>query len=105
MKKLSFLFAIAFMTLTATATFAQEIEESVQEEVQQEKVEVAIADLPEAITNAIAADFADYTADKAYKGSKDEQEVYWVKLTGENGTIKVLFNANGEVLEQEDVQL
>ncbi|PID70953.1 MAG: hypothetical protein CR985_02225 [Flavobacteriales bacterium] len=91
--------------MTFTTTFAQE--EKVAEAVEAQEVqmeEVAVADLPEAITAALAADFANYTANKAHKTAKDDKEVYWVELSGENGAVKVLFSAEGEVLEQQDVK-
>lgn len=107
MRKLSFLVAFAVMSLVSTATFAQEVEEAVVEAAaqQQEKVEVQVSELPEAITAAIAADFADYSADKAYKTTKDEQEVYWVVLSKEDAKIKVLFDAAGKVIEQKAAEL
>ncbi|RPD96760.1 hypothetical protein EGM88_10400, partial [Aureibaculum marinum] len=85
-------------------TYAQEVEEVVEvvETTQQDKVEIQVSELPETVTNALAADFADYTADKAYKTMKDEQEVYWVVLSKEDASIKVLFNAEGKVLEQKE---
>ncbi|RPD90379.1 hypothetical protein EGM88_15625, partial [Aureibaculum marinum] len=85
-------------------TYAQEVEEVVEvvETTQQDKVEIQVSELPETVTNALTADFADYTADKAYKTMKDEQEVYWVVLSKEDTSIKVLFNAEGKVLEQKE---
>ncbi|PID69685.1 MAG: hypothetical protein CR989_00360 [Flavobacteriales bacterium] len=93
------------MIFTTNATFAQEEEVIEAVEVQEVQMEeVAVADLPEAITAALAANFADYTANKAYKTAKDDKEVYWVELSGEKGAVKVLFSAEGEVLEQQDVK-
>ncbi len=107
MKKLSFLVAFAVMSLVSTTTFAQEVEETVVEAVaqQEDKVEIQISELPETVTATLAADFADYSADKAYKTMKDEQEVYWVVLSKEDANIKVLFDAEGKVIEQKDSQL
>ncbi len=107
MRKLSFLVAFAVMSLVSTTTFAQEVEETVVEAVaqQEEKVEIEVSELPEAVTAALAADFADYSADKAYKTMKDEQEVYWVVLSKEDANIKVLFDAEGKVVEQKDAEL
>ncbi|MDY7394797.1 hypothetical protein UMM65_06060 [Aureibaculum sp. 2210JD6-5] len=107
MRKLSFLVAFAVMSLVSTATFAQEVEETVVEAVaqQEEKVEIQVSELPEAVTAALAADFADYSADKAYKTTKDEQEVYWVVLSKEDANIKVLFDAEGKVIKQKENEL
>ena len=107
MKKLSFLVAFAVLSLISTATFAQEVEETVVEAAaqQQDKVEIQVSELPEAVTAALAADFADYSADKAFKTMKDEKEVYWVVLSKEDANIKVLFDAAGKVIEQKDAEL
>ncbi|MBJ2173829.1 hypothetical protein JBL43_06235 [Aureibaculum sp. A20] len=110
MRKLSFLAAVAVMSLVSTTTFAQEEEVievvEVVEAAQEESVEIQISELPEAITTTIAADFADYTADKAFKVLKDEKEAYSVILSQEGQTtIKVLFDSEGKVIEQEDAQL
>ncbi len=100
MKKLGLLLAFAVLSLVSTTTFAQEVKEEVQEVVQ-EKVEVQISELPEAVTKTLGEQFAEYAAEKAYKSILDEKEVYYVKLAKGEEYIKVLIDAEGNVIEKE----
>lgn len=65
-----------------------------QQEVQYEKMNVE--DLPETVSNAISEGYADYTLSEAYMGTDGS---YKVKLSKEDETIKVFFNAAGEFLK------
>lgn len=102
MKKLSLLVAFAVMSLVSTTTFAQEIEESIAEEVieQEDKIEIEVGELPEAIMNAISTNFSELTAAKAFKTLKDDNEFYLVVLVKDDAQEEVLFDAEGNVIEQ-----
>ncbi len=97
MKKLSYLIAFAVLSLISTTTFAQE--EEATEIVQQEKVEIQLGDLPEAVTTAIAADFEGYTADKAFKSSQEGQDIYTIQLSKDGEAIEVNYTAEGKVVQ------
>ncbi len=96
MRKLGLLLAFAVLSLVSTTTFAEEVQEVVQE-----KVEVQISELPEAVTKTLGEQFAEYAAEKAYKSILDEKEVYYVKLAKGEEYIKVLIDAEGNVIEKE----
>ena len=102
MKKLSFAVAFAAMSLVSTGAFAQEVEETVEvvEAAQQEAVEIQVSELPEAVTKAIAANFSEHTAERAFTTSKDEKPAYLVVLAKGDAKEEVLFDAEGNVLEQ-----
>ena len=106
MRKLGLILMVAMFAAVSTSAFAQEGKEAVAEQVQQavqDKVEIQVSELPEAVTNAISESYADYTAEKAYKAVKEEKEVYYVKLSSEGKNIKVLFDADGNVLEEHEI--
>jgi ABC-type phosphate transport system substrate-binding protein len=108
MRKLSFLFLFAAFGLASTTTFAQEVKEEVKavvEKVQkQEKVEIKLSELPEAVTKALGEEFAEYTAGKAYKVTKDGTASFYVKLEKDGTVTKVHFNAEGKVLGQKEIE-
>ena len=63
MRKLSFLFLFAALSLISLTTFAQEMKEDVKAratEMIQEKVEIKLSELPEAVTKALGEEFAEY---------------------------------------------
>ena len=103
MKKLSYVIVIAVLSLVGTTAYGQEIEETVEQVEQQEKVEIELSDLPEAVSKAIAADFAEYTADKAFKKLKDDAIVYFVTLAKGEEKIGLYYNAEGKLLEKKDL--
>jgi len=81
--------------------FAQDI---VEETVQQEKNEIQVGELPEAITNTLTSEFSNFTAGKAFKSTLDGQEVYYIQLVKSDATsIEVLFNNAGKIIEQKDL--
>ena len=97
MKKLSFLIAFAVLSLISTTTFAQE--EDSTEVVQQEKVEIQLGDLPEAVATAVTTDFEGYTADKAFKSSQEGQDIYTIQLSKDGEAIEVNYTAEGKVVQ------
>jgi len=104
MRKLSFLFLVAALSLISTATFAQEIKEEVKVVAQEEAVEIKLSELPEAVTKALGEQFAEHTAEKAYKAKKDGKDIFQVKLEKDGSYTMVHFSAEGEVLGQEDIE-
>ncbi len=93
------------LSLVSTTTFAQEVKEDVKavaEEVQ-EKVEIKLSELPEAVTAVLGEEFAEHTAEKAYKVIQDDQEVFHVKLEKDGAYTMVHFDAEGKVLGQEEL--
>ena len=104
MRKLRFLVLFAALGLFTMTTFAQEVkEEATVETVAQEKVEIQLSELPEAVTKALGEQFADSTAEKAYKATQDGQDIYHVKLEKDGAYTLVHFDAEGKVLGQEEV--
>lgn len=97
MKKLSLVFAFAIVALFSTATFAQEVTEEVEETIQQ-RVEVKVSELPEAILKTLKEEFSDYTADKAYKTTENQKEIFYVILIKEKETLTVIIDANGGLI-------
>ncbi len=105
MKKLSFLLLFMALSLVSTTTFAQEVKDDVKaivEEVQ-EKVEIKLSELPEAVTKVLGEEFTEHTAEKAYKVTHDDQETFHVKLEKEGAYTMVHFDAEGKILGQEDI--
>jgi len=107
MRKLSFLFLFAAFSLVTTTTFAQEVKEEVKTvalATAQEKVEIKLSELPEAITKTIGEQFAESTAEKAYKATQDGQDIYHVKLEKDGAYTLVHFDTEGKVLGQEEIE-
>ena len=106
MRKLSFLFLVAALSLVSTTAFTQEVQKEVKavvKEVVQEKVEIKLSELPEAVTKVLGEQFADATAEKAYKETQDGQDIYHVKLEKDGAYTMVHFDAEGKVLGQEEI--
>ena len=105
MKKLSYLIAVAVLSLVSTTSFAQDVAEvtdvavEVVESVEQEKVEIQLSELPEAVATAIGADFEGYTAEKAFKSSVDGQDIFTIQLSKDGEAIEVNYNAEGKVVQ------
>ncbi len=107
MKKLGFLFLVAAFSLVSITTFAQEMKEEVKavvEQVAQEKVEIKLSELPEAVTKALGEQFAEHTAEKAYKAQKDGADIYMVKLEKDGAYTMAHFDAEGKLLGQEEIE-
>ncbi len=60
--------------------------------------------MPEAVTKALGEQFAESTAEKAYKVSKEGEDIYHVKLEKDGAYSMVHFSAEGKVLGQEEVE-
>jgi hypothetical protein len=107
MRKLSFLFLFAALSLFTTTTFAQEINEDVKNaaaEAVQEKVEIKISELPKAVTKTLSQQFAEFTAEKAYKATQDDQEVFYVKLSKDGANSMILFDTEGKILAKKEIE-
>jgi len=107
MKKLSFLFLVTALSLVSITAFAQEVQQEVKaitEVVVQEKVEIKLSELPEAVTKALGEQFAESTAEKAYKATQDGQDIYHVKLEKDGTYTMVHFDTDGKVLGQEEIE-
>jgi len=100
MRKLSVLLTFAVLSLLSTTIVAQETTKEV-EEVTQDKVEVQISELPEAVAKVLEKQFLGYVIDKAYKTVQNGKEVYYVKLLNGEEYIKVLIDAEGNIIEKE----
>ena len=95
MKKLKFLLVVLVMSLMSTISFAQV--EEVKTEVQ-EKAEVKVSDLPEAVTKTLADAFAGYEATKAFSSTLNGKVVYYISLTAEEKSTEVIVDAEGNVV-------
>ena len=107
MRKLSFLFLVAALSLVSTTAFAQEVQKEVKavvKEVAQEKVEIKLSELPEAVTDVLGDEFAEFTAEKAYKAQKNNADVFYIKLKKDGKYTKVLIDATGKVLEKKELK-
>lgn len=109
MKKLSYLFVFGALSLISTTTYAQEVKQKVKTEVkemlQEEKAEVKLSELPEAVTDVLGDEFAGYIAKKAYKTKKEDKEVFYIKLEKDGKYIKVLMDAGGKVIEKKEIEV
>lgn len=100
MKKIIVVVALAFGSLT---TFAQDAETSVEEvateaaATQDEFSEMAVAELPEAVTAAVAKNYPTATIDKAYV---NEAQQFKLEVSLEDGTSGTLYaDAEGNWIE------
>lgn len=104
MKKVSFMiFVLSLISLLSIEVNAQEPKEEIKavtKELQKEKEEIKLSELPVAVTKALGEQFAEYTAEKAYKGKKADKAVYLVKLSKDGETKKVWISAEGKVIER-----
>ncbi len=109
MKKLNYLIVLGVFGLINTTMYAQEVIQKVKTEVkeilQEEKVEVKLSELPEAVTDVLEDEFVGYTAKKAYKTKKEDKEVFYIKLEKEGKYIKVLIDAGGTVIEKKEIEI
>lgn len=70
----------------------------------QTKVEVKKADLPKAIVENIAKDYAGYSIQNAFKVTKDKQTDYDVVVLKGADKEKLEYSADGKFLKKEAVQ-
>lgn len=102
MKKVSLVVAVMALGLTSTFAFAQNSSEPIVETnlVIQDKVEIPLSELPAAISDALAANYADFEAVKAFKSSADGKDLYEVELKNEDSTVTIAFDAEGNEVEK-----
>jgi hypothetical protein len=103
MKKLLIVSAVALllgliMPQTIKATVPVTDETTAVEEAQY--TEINVADLPEAISKAIAEDYAGYTVDKAFQGNDG---TYKIKISSSAEKLVLFYNEEGEFLKVEKV--
>ena len=100
MKKIIFLAALALGSLTSFAQ-AEEMQSATSEEVvvvQDDYTEIALDELPQAITEAVAKNYPTATINKAYV---NEAKQYKLEVALEDGTTGTLYSdENGNWIEQ-----
>ncbi|MDX5420242.1 MAG: PepSY-like domain-containing protein [Hymenobacteraceae bacterium] len=64
--------------------------------------EIAVAELPQAVTAAINKQYANRTIEEAGVVEKDGKTMYKAKLEGDDEDLKVYFNADGTVVKEKD---
>lgn len=98
MKKLLFATALAIGSLSAVSAATATLHDGIMSEVIAEDFkEIAVADLPAAITDALEADFAGATINKAYVNEKEE---YKLEITAADGSMETLYaDAEGNWLD------
>ncbi|PTX45283.1 hypothetical protein C8P64_1277 [Christiangramia gaetbulicola] len=104
--------ALSIMTVGALffgtqSTYAQEEEmeevEAIEMEVQEETfASVDVAELPQAVKDAVALDYAGAETSEAWVKTKDETKIYKLKLDVNGETKKVYVDQDGKWLEKED---
>jgi len=85
------------LSLICTYSFSQE--EQVTEVAQQEKNEIHLDQVPEAITKALAADYIGYSVGKVFTSSKNEQYIYTIQLSKNDDVIEVNYTTDGKVVQ------
>ncbi|MDC7995225.1 hypothetical protein [Altibacter sp. HG106] len=108
MKKVMFVVAIAMGSLTtmnaqevaaADATQNPTLEATQVTPAQDKFVEVKVAELPEAVTNAVNTDMKDASVTQAFKNDKN---VYRLVITNEDGTSKkAVITADGTWIKEQ----
>ncbi|SDR98775.1 hypothetical protein [Christiangramia echinicola] len=104
-------FALSIMTIGAMFFGTQNIQAQVEEEIevetemevaQEEFASVDVAELPQAVKDALATDYNGAVASEAWMKSKDDKKVYKLKLDVKGETKKVYIDQDGKWLEKED---
>jgi hypothetical protein len=107
MKKV-LLSAITFCLLSTATVFAQEAghEQPGADVLHSMKTEVAIQELPEAVLNTLSGEeYQEWTPTTSYiVVDETETEVYAVELQKEEETKSVMFDAQGNKIESEDIE-
>ena len=98
MRKLSFLFLFAALSLVSSNTFASE--ELALVITQEDKVEIKIGELPKAVIKTLSKEFAEFTIAKAYKATIYNKEVFYLKLVKNGRYAGATINADGTVVGQ-----
>ena len=109
MKKIALSIMTAGALFFATQnTYAQEeemeeIDTAVEMEVEQEEyASVDVAELPQAVKDALSADYSGAETSEAWVKTKDDKKVYKLKLDVNGETKKVYVDEDGKWLEKED---
>ncbi len=97
MKKLKFLLVLTAVLFVNAISFAQVEDAAVTTEVQ-ERVEVKVSDLPEAVTKALADQFAGYEVTQAFQTVQDGAEAFSVSLAKDEKSTVVVVDSQGNVL-------
>jgi len=98
MRKLSFLFLFAVLSLVSANTFANE--ELAIVITQEDKVEIKIGELPKAVIKTLSKEFAEFTIAKAYKATIYNKEVFYIKLVKNGRYAGATINADGTLVGQ-----
>lgn len=84
----------------------EEIEDVETEEVveveQEEFASVDVAELPQAVKDALMTDYNDAEAKEAWVKTKDDKKIYKLKLDVKGETQKVYIDQDGNWIEKED---
>ena len=98
MRKLSFLFLFAILSLVSVNTFAKQDVTLVL--TQEDKVEIKIGELPKAVIKTLSKEFSEFTIAKAYKATIYNKEVFYLKLVKNGRYAGATINADGTVVGQ-----
>jgi hypothetical protein len=101
MKKLLIMFcAVAFFGLTQTFAQDSKPKEQAEKPANVSEVEVAVADLPEAVQTALTGEeYQGWTVSKAIHVKKDDAKFYKIILTNGTEERKVKMDANGKLFK------
>ncbi len=102
MKKIKLFFVFVLTIALSTTVFALNLTEFIPviEIPVQDKVEIPLNELPSAISDLLENDFAGYTVDKAYTSEKEGNTVYYVNLSKDGQIVTILFDKDGNVIEE-----
>jgi uncharacterized membrane protein YkoI len=64
--------------------------------------EIPVSELPQAVRDAISQQYAGRTIEEAKTVEKDGKTMYKAKLDGDGEDLKVVFNADGTVMQEKD---
>ncbi|GMN06855.1 hypothetical protein MTsPCn5_22440 [Croceitalea sp. MTPC5] len=89
MKKLFFATALTLGSLSVAIASTPMVYDGIMDEVLvSDFKEIAVADLPSAVTDALEADYAGATVNKAYM---NDENIYKLEVTGSDGTTGTLY--------------
>ncbi len=99
MKTIKLILAAAIFTLATTSSFSHTLELNNKTTIySQDREEIAVSDLPSAVTKAIEADYPDHTITKAFKSTANEKTTYHVVLSKGTESVEVSFDESGTKL-------
>lgn len=91
----------ATQNLQAQEEEIEEIEE-VEEVVHEEFASIDVAELPQAVKDALMTDYNEAVAKEAWVKTKDDKKVYKLKIDVKGETQKVYIDQDGNWIEKED---